>query len=289
MSATVYPSDLTDAEWARLAPLIPAAKPGGRPRKWPMRAIRNASFYVLRAGCAWRMLPRCFPPWSTVHHDARQWRRDGTGERIHTALREQERVRQGRAAQPTAAVIASQSVKTTSVGGVRGYDGAKKLSGRKRQLLVDTLGLVLKATVRTAARQDRAAVPQVLGGIQAAYPQLGHVRADQGYTGSGKTWIEPALGWTVEIVRHPPPARGEWRPIGDLNALSALRFEWVRLPPAPKRFRGVLPRRWVAERTLSWLAQSRRLAKEYERLCATSEAYIYAALSRLMLRRLARA
>src|SRR5215213_2401998 len=151
-----------------------------------------------------------FPPWSTVHHYFRLWRLDGTWEKINATLRERIRIRTGRNPQPSAGILDTQSVKTTSVGGVRGYDGAKKLSGRKRQLLVDTLGLVLKATVRTAARQDRAAVPQVLGGIQAAYPQLGHVRADQGYTGSGKTWIEPALGWTVEIVRHPPPARGEW-------------------------------------------------------------------------------
>lgn len=288
MSATVYPSDLTDAEWALLEPLIPAAKPGGRPRKRPMRAVLNAIFYVLRAAWAWRMLPQGCPPWSTVHHYARQGRVDGTWERIHTSLRERERIRQGRAAQPTAAALDRQSVKTTSVGGVRGDDGAKKLSGRKRHLLVDTLGHVLKAKGHAADLQDRAAVPQVLDQVPAAYPQLGRVWADQGYTGSGKAGIEAELGWTVEIVRHTPAPRGEWRPIGDRNDRSTLRFEWVRLPPAPKRFRGVLPRRWVAERTFSWLAQRRRLAKEYERLCEASEAYIYAAMSRIMLRRLAR-
>jgi putative transposase len=265
MSATGYPSDLTDAEWAILEPLIPAAKPGGRPRKWPMRAVLNAISYLLRGGCAWRMLPRCFPPWSTVQHYARQWRLDGTWERMHTVPREGERVRQGRAAQPTAAIIDSQSVKATSVGGARGYDGAKKLRGRKRHLLVETLGVVLQATVHAADLQDRAAAPQVLDPVPAAYPQVGHLWADQGYTGGGKAWIEAALGWTVAIVRHPPHARGEWRPIGDRNDRTTLRFERVRLPPAPKRFRGVLPRRWVAEVVPTRCATSGHLAGAVER------------------------
>jgi transposase len=146
-SLRIYPSDLSDQEWEILAPLIPPAKPGGRRRKWPMRKILNAAFYLLRSGCQWRMLPREFPPWSTVHHYFRLWRLDGTWEKINAVLRERLRVREGRNPQPSAGILDTQSVKTTSVGGVRGYDGAKKLSGRKRHLLVDTLGMVLKARV----------------------------------------------------------------------------------------------------------------------------------------------
>ncbi len=169
---------------------------------------------------------------------------------------------------------------------MRGYDGAKKLSGRKRHLLVDTQGLVLTATVHSAEVQDRAALPLLLADVQEQFPRLQHVWVDQGYTGSGKAWIEEHLGWTVEIVRHPPKARGEWVPLGTGD--DPRPFEWRRLPPERTGFRGVLPRRWVVERTFSWTGQSRRLSKDYERLCATSEALIYVTMTRLMVRRLAR-
>lgn len=283
-----YPSDLSDHEWKILAPLIPAAKPGGRPRKWPMREILDAVFYLLRSGCQWRMLPREFPPWSTVHHYFRMWRLDGTWEKINAILREKIRTRAGRDPQPSAGILDTQSVKTTTVGGPRGYDGAKKLSGRKRHLLVDTLGLLLRARVHTADLQDRAAVGLALEGAADQFPRLEHLWVDQGYTGTGKTWIEKNLGWSVEVVKHPPKARGEWQPRGDPEDLSTVYFEWVRLAPQPKKFRGHLPRRWVAERTIGWLSLSRRMSKDYERLCESSQAMVYAIMGRLMLRRLAR-
>jgi putative transposase len=136
--------------------------------------------------------------------------------------------------------------------------------------------------------QDRAGVPLLLDGVVMAFPQLTHVWVDQGYTGTGKTWITNQLGWTVTIVQHPAVVRHKWMPIGDLNDLSTLRFEWTKIPREQRGFRGVLPRRWVVERTFAWLSQNRRLSKDYERLCETSEALIYTAMSRLMMRRLAR-
>jgi putative transposase len=276
----LYPTDLSNAEWAILEPLIPAAKPGGRPCTWSRRIILNGIFYVLRSGCQWRLLPREYPPWKTVYHYFRARRLAGIRKQLNATLRERERVRQGRHPQPSGCIMDSQSAKTTSVGGIRGYDGGKKLSGRKRHLLVDTLGLVLTATVHAADIQDRAAVSQVLAGMKERFERLAHIWLDQGYTGAGKAWIERELGWSVEIVKHAPRPRGMWVFPG--QEVDPTIFQ------RPKGFRH-LPRRWVIERTLSWFGQARRLSKDYERLPETEEAMIYATMSRLMLRRLARA
>jgi putative transposase len=286
-----YPTDLSDEEWKYIEPHVPSPKGRGRPRIHSLREILNAIFHILRSGCQWRMLPNDFPRWPTVYHYFRKWRIDGTWERINWAIRERLRVRLNRDPQPSAGIVDSQSIKTSGVGGEqRGYDGGKKIDGRKRHLLVDTEGFVLNVKVHSAKISEQEGIKKLLRHADEKFPRLKHLWLDAGYRGEdkGKGWVEKALGWSVELVeRVRKPAlekvleawAREW-------AKEGKKVDWQKL--LPQRGFQVLPRRWVVERSFAWICHNRRIAKDYERLCASGEAFVYAAMSRLMVRRLAR-
>ena len=283
-----YPTDLTDAEWEHIEPFVPAKKCRGRQRIHSPREILNAVFYILRSGCPWRLLPREYPPWKTVYHYFRQWRINGTFEKLNAVLRERLRMCLGRNPQPSAGIVDSQSARTTGVGGnERGFDPAKKVEGRKRHLLVDTTeGLVLKARVHSAKVPDQDGIRLLLRSVRERFVRLSHLWVDAGYQGRGRRWVEEVLGVTVEVVRKPQkPLPEEVAKVWAREwAKEGQEVDWQRLLP-PRGFK-VLPRRWVVKRTFSWLGQNRRMSKDYERLPQSSEAFVYAAMSRLMVRRL---
>jgi putative transposase len=257
-----YPTDLTDEQWAILEPLIPPAKTGGRKREVNMREVVNAIFYLDRTGCQWDMLPHDLLPKSTVYDYFAAWRNDGTWQGLVDALRCRVRTEAGREATPSAASIDSQTVKTTEQGGEHGYDGGKKINGRKRHILVDTMGLLLTVLVTTAALDDGAAAAAVVGKLEVkTYHRLKKIWGDNKYHNlSFRAWL--ALnrpGWELEVKTRDPEKKGF----------------------------AVLAHRWVVERTFAWLGRCRRNSKDYERRIDSSEAMIRVSSLHGMLRRLA--
>src|SRR4051794_5621303 len=255
----VYEDDLTDAQWAILEPLLSPAPGGGRPRTTKMREVLNAILSVLRAGSAWEHLPHDFPPPGTVYDSFKHWRREGTIARIHDALRRQVRVASEREPEPSAASLDSQSVKTTEVGGIKGFDAGKEVKGRKRHILVDTLGLLIAVVVTGASVQDYHGAKPVLGSVKDRCPRLEVVWADGIYEKQWLIdWVRTECGWELVITKRSDQEKG---------------FK-------------VVPKRWVVERTFGWLGRYRRLSKDYERFPETSEAMIQMAMIHIMVRRL---
>ena len=255
-----YASDTTEEEWAIIAPHLPEKFRRGRPRTTDLRAVVNAVFYIAQTGCQWRLLPKDFPPFTTVQGYFYQWRDEGRWRAINHDLVMRAREAIGREASPTAGAIDSQSVKTCEAGGPRGFDAGKKVKGRKRHIATDTEGHLLGVQVHAADIQDRDGAVGVIASLRRLYPWLRHLFADGGYAGDKLTAALQPLGtWTIEIVKRSDAAKG-----------------FV-----------LLPRRWVVERTFAWLNRNRRLAKDFEALTTTAATWVMIASVKLIMRRLA--
>jgi len=263
---TKYPTDLTDEEWYQIKSLVPTPKSGqgkrGRPVSNDRRSLVNAVFYVVRAGCAWRLLPKDYPHWQTAYGYYRQWSQDWTWTFIHDTLRDWLRKTEGRQVAPTAAIIDSQSVKTPDQAGERGYDAGKKIKGRKRHVAVDVTGLLLAVMITKASTQDRDAAKTLIGHLVNLYGRLQIIWADGGYLGALVRWVK------------------QLRPYGKL------KLEIVRRCDQVKGFQ-LLPKRWIVERTFGWFVKSRRLCRDYEVRLDHSEAMLRICMIRIMVKRLA--